>query len=330
MPLLDHAQRTGVLAALEKFAAFTPGFIHTVARDSDVDYNAPEFKEKCRGLTGEAHLDKMSAGQLGQVAKMLWSKEAAAKKEHKPAKPSAEKSHATPAHPAKKKKPEDPMMTFGKGLAGAATPIAANTAALLMAHQAPQTGARDFSTNKNFRSLEKAMGQSGTRTLEQSSAGMGEIPDAANPAKADWGVVMPKGTSEATAAHELGHRANWKGVDSLVGKPTSRKLFRGALQSQQLTTAASMPLSGYAAVDPEMSWAPGAVQLGVSSPRLLDEAAASLHAVKHLIGKYGLGRGLREGARLAPAFGTYAAIAGAPLGITAARKAWAKYHPDEE
>lgn len=66
-------QRAGVLDALEKFAAFTPGFIRTIARDNDVEVDQPEFKEKCRGLTGEAHLDKMSPGQLGQVAKMLWS-----------------------------------------------------------------------------------------------------------------------------------------------------------------------------------------------------------------------------------------------------------------
>lgn len=354
MSFLIEAQRTGVLDALEKFAAFTPAFLRTVARDSDVDPNAPDFKEKCRGLTGEAHLDKMSSGQLGQVAKMIWSKEASARKEPKPAKakaPAKTKAPEKTKPKPKKEKPDDALTVMGKGLAGAATPIVANTAAMALATEAPRTGKADYSTDKNFRSLERDMGQSGTKKIEGPYAGMGEISSqAANetspipkapppsgsaapkkpaaPPKADWGVVLPKGTSEATAAHELGHRANWKAIDGLVGKPASRGLFRGALMSQSLTGLTSMPLSAYAATDPEMSWVPGAAQLGVSSPRLLDEAAASLHALKHLIGKYGVGKGLRESARLAPAFGTYAAIAGAPLAITGARRAWNHYNKD--
>ena len=331
----DEEKKAGVLDALEKFAAFTPAFIRSVARDGDVEVDQPEFKEKCRSLTGEAHLDKMSAGQLGQVAKMLWSKEASARKEHKPAahKPAAHKpaAHKPETAAAKKKKPDEPLAMLGKGVVGAATPIAANTAAMLLAHEAPRTGTADFSKEKQFRSLEEAMGQSGTRKVEGPYAGMGEIGrDRGASGKADWGVVLPKGTSEAVAGHELGHRANWKAIDSVVGKPASRGLFRAALMSQGLTSAASIPLSAYTATDPNMSWTPGAVQLGVSAPRLLDEAAASLHAVRHLIGKYGLGKGLREGVRLAPAFGTYAAIAGAPIGITAARRAWRHVHPDNE
>jgi len=72
-PIKD-VNKLGMWQALEKFAAFTPAFIRTIARDGDVEIDHPEFKEKCRGLTGEAHLDKMNSGQLGQVAKMLWSK----------------------------------------------------------------------------------------------------------------------------------------------------------------------------------------------------------------------------------------------------------------
>lgn len=70
----DVFRKRGSRDALEKFAAFSPGFIRSIARDGDVAVDQPEFKEKCRCLTGEAHLDKMSSGQLGQVAKMLWSK----------------------------------------------------------------------------------------------------------------------------------------------------------------------------------------------------------------------------------------------------------------
>lgn len=61
----------GRVDALKKLGAFTPGFIHNIARDGDVDVGAPAFKEKCRGLTGKAHLDDMSSGQLGEVVKMI-------------------------------------------------------------------------------------------------------------------------------------------------------------------------------------------------------------------------------------------------------------------
>jgi hypothetical protein len=71
---IKDVNKLGAWQALEKFAAFTPAFIRTIARDGDVEIDQPEFKEKCRGLTGVAHLDKMNSGQLGQVAKMLWSK----------------------------------------------------------------------------------------------------------------------------------------------------------------------------------------------------------------------------------------------------------------
>ncbi|MBA2706277.1 MAG: hypothetical protein H0U59_00530 [Gemmatimonadaceae bacterium] len=57
----------------------TPALIHTIARDEDIEVDQPEFKAKCRGLTGKAHLDDMSPSELAQVARMIWTKEAAVK-----------------------------------------------------------------------------------------------------------------------------------------------------------------------------------------------------------------------------------------------------------
>ena len=71
---IKNVNKLGAWQALEKFAAFTPAFIRTIARDGDVEIDHPEFREACRGLTGVPHLDKMTSSQLGQVAKMLWSK----------------------------------------------------------------------------------------------------------------------------------------------------------------------------------------------------------------------------------------------------------------
>lgn len=63
----------GAVDALNKYAAMTPAFIRTIARDGDIEIDQPEFKAKCKGLTGKEHLDDMGARELQQVAKMIWS-----------------------------------------------------------------------------------------------------------------------------------------------------------------------------------------------------------------------------------------------------------------
>lgn len=71
---MRDVKKHGAFSALAKFSAFTPAFLRTIVRDSDEDLDCPEFKAKCHGLTGKMHLDDMTSSELGQVAKMLWSK----------------------------------------------------------------------------------------------------------------------------------------------------------------------------------------------------------------------------------------------------------------
>lgn len=310
-----------------KTAAMTPAFIRSIARDADIEVGQPEFKEKVRGLTGKVKLEELSSGELQQVAKMIWQKEAAEKK----------KQTGTDKIVA---------MTSGPGVAGAVTPIVANTVAYMAARETPRSKKHDFSRPKAFRKLTKRMDTGDVPKFRASSAGMGHAKvtveetapaTTADPKKATkpktekrWVVGLPAGVSEATAAHELGHVRNWQAVEEAVGAKNARKLMGHLGKVHNVSTLTSPLASAYTAIDDDMSWAPGLAQLAVSSPRLLDEALASGHALRHLIGRHGVLPGLREGATLLPAFGTYAALAGAPLAITGARRLWRRYHPDGE
>lgn len=339
----------GVFDALEKFAAFTPGFIRTIARDGDVEVDHPAFKETCRGLTGEAHLDKMSPGQLGQVAKMLWSKEAEARAKHKP---KAHKAHKVPkAKTPKAKAPPTPseepasavsvpeglkaVGRMGAGAVGSSLFGGASMAAALVPHDGS-----DFSKTKNFKELTRAMDAPPTPLKKGVSPGDAYMQHPGHD-KGDYSIGLGHDSSEATAAHELGHRKNYAFLDRLFNgnkhTPQGRmNRMKGLLIPGLSRTLATNPLMAHgaalgASLGEEPSWKPGLAYTAVATPMLLDEAAASLHAVKHLVGRYGAGTGLRKAAPLAGAFGTYASLPMYPLGITAARKAWRRYHatPDE-
>lgn len=326
-PKSEARRKLGELNARMKYAAMTPAFLRTVAHDGDVDIETPEFKERCRGLTGKAHLDDMDGSQLQQVAKMIWSKEAAEQGDR---------------GIKKKTEGDDTVVanikrTFsGAGAAGALAPTMSNMIAGAMAHDAPTHGAADFSRDDTFETLRKHMGVKDVAKLPSDAAVMGitelRKPDEHGvPGKSykDFVVGLPQGSSEATAAHELGHIKNWRGMAGLLGHERAMSLATGLAHSQNLVGATSMPLSAYAAASKDPTWTPGLLQAGLAAPRLLDEGAATYHALRHLMKQHGTMGGLRAGASLAPAFGTYAALAGAPLAITAGRKLYRHYNPEE-
>ena len=322
MNFFTHTWTDGSHAALTKFAAFTPAFLRSIARDSDVAIDEPAFKEKCRGLTGKAHLDDMTSSELGQVAKMVWS-EKKAEDDKK-----LEKEKGTP------------LGVKGlKGVGGVAGATAAQMAAGHVAMSGEGTrGKQDFGKDHNSRSLAKRMGEKNvplaqkadrhvgpgmgflrTRSKKKGGTGKGIQP----------GLFLPKGTSEAIAAHEVGHLKNWRAIRDLLGEKGMTQLAMGShlgFAGAQLT---GLPATMYAAGSDDPSWTPAVMHTALATPRLLDEAAASLHAVKHLVGEQGLLKGLGSSARLLPAFGTYAAVGAAPLAITALRK-YLKHREDRE
>lgn len=318
----EALEKLGAYDALAKYAAFTPAFLRSIARDSDVAIDEPEFKEKCRGLTGKAHLDDMSSSELGQVAKMLWSE----KKAEDDKKPEKEKG----THPVVKG-----LKAVG-GLVGA---TAAQMAAGHVAMSGEGTrGKHDYGKDHNSRSLAKRMGEKNvplapkdarhvgpgmgflrTRSKKKGGTGKGIQP----------GLFLPKGTSEAIAAHEVGHLKNWRAIRDLLGEKGMTQLAMGSYLGFAGAQLTGLPATMYAAGSDDPSWVPAVAHTALATPRLLDEAAASLHAVKHLVGEHGLLKGLQSSARLLPAYGTYAAVGAAPLAITALRK-YLKHRRDRE
>lgn len=128
---------------------------------------------------------------------------------------------------------------------------------------------------------------------------------------------------EGTLLHELGHLKNMKKIpESIKGLYNISRLLTGG--------KASLGLAAYTSLkkDPESN--AGLYFLGASAPTLLDEAGASYHAVKHLIKTQGLKKGLRSGAHLLPAFGTYALNASLPLIGTLANKSFKKNLKNKE
>lgn len=132
------------------------------------------------------------------------------------------------------------------------------------------------------------------------------------PFKPDPSVRLPKDTSEAIMAHELGHAR----THAALG-PVGSVAFN---VPRALSRFSHGPALVYSAMAEDPSYWPSMIHLGLSTPTLLDELAASAQGVKALVGKHGLGRGLRLSASLAPAFGTYALHAGLPAGVVALRR----------
>jgi uncharacterized protein YcfJ len=131
-------------------------------------------------------------------------------------------------------------------------------------------------------------------------------------------VMHSTGSREAILAHELGHAKNYAGK-------LRNPLIGGRLASRLVGGGGTAALTGAIAGGQEdPSWTPGMVNLGLNAPVLADEAMATGRALKYMTKQHGVLKGLGRSAALAPAFGSYAAIAGTPLAITAYRKHKAK------
>lgn len=232
------------------------------------------------------------------------------------------------ARSSKKKDDETPEMRALIGAGAAVSPAVLNHAAVQATHLADDIlkEKTDFSKKQNFRRLADAMGESDVKLLRGApgtGAGMGYAGERR-------AVVLPVGTSEATAGHELGHAKNWRTVEDLLGQSGRKGMWMGRLLGTQFGTKTMAPLAASAALDDDASWLPGSIQAGIYAPTLLDEGLASTHALRHLIKRHGVTSGLRQGLSLAPAFGTYGAIGLTPLGITAGRKAWRRYSQNSD
>lgn len=216
---------------------------------------------------------------------------------------------------------DHPVTMLAKGTAGLAAPGAANnTAAVLLAREPRAPKHLDFSSEEKFRDLAKHMGEDKVKLIRGGyGAGMGYV-------KGKPAVILPRGTSEAIAGHELGHAKNWNTIERLFGQKGRERLFGARVGTTGLGSVTTMPLSALAATDPDASWTPGAIQAGIYAPTLLDEGLASAHSLRALMQRHGVLKGLRQGSSLAPAFATYGAIGLTPAAITGGRKLWRRYN----
>lgn len=138
-------------------------------------------------------------------------------------------------------------------------------------------------------------------------------------------IQVPLGAHESIAAHELGHVKNHQMVGRVAKRLGSSKFIPAAAGitsglSGIVGMKSGIATSAIAAGQKDPSYTAGGVNAAIWAPRIADEAMATGHAVRHLTKKHGLMKGLAKSAPLAPAFGSYAAFAGAPLAISAYRK----------
>lgn len=113
-------------------------------------------------------------------------------------------------------------------------------------------------------------------------------------------------STDATILHELGHLKN-------QAKFSEPLRLVGGLFRQASGYLPSVAATAYTSTQDDPSNKVGLGFLGLSMPTLAGEAGATYHAFKHLIKQKGVLKGLRSGANLIPAFGTYALNASMPL-----------------
>lgn len=144
-------------------------------------------------------------------------------------------------------------------------------------------------------------------------------------------VIRPKAgqTSEAIVAHELGHLQNAK-LLRRMGIAKQMMVARSVSGALQRAGGGILPAAGtaYALGSEDPSWKPALAYTAAASPVLVGEGMANARAAKHMVGRYGLKKGLSMSRKLAPAYGTYLALGATPLAATAARKAW-KHHQEK-
>lgn len=140
-------------------------------------------------------------------------------------------------------------------------------------------------------------------------------------------IDIAPNTQEAIMAHEMGHAKNWQTLHSKLRAAYHPALY-GSAGMRMLASKLQPINTAIAAATDEPDWRSSLVQGGLMAPTLLDEGLASSHAVKYLIGKHGLGAGLRKSLPLGAAFGTYGMLAGSPALVTGARK-YLKYRREK-
>jgi hypothetical protein len=235
---------------------------------------------------------------------------------------------------------------IGRGALGFLAPGAASTAALVATRKGMDSASRAEGLNpgerhgaiaRRVRSVGKAMGHEAPHDVVIGNLGPGWAPELNVPgggqlqgshlppgnvvmphrgaAPAKSAILVQRNTPEAVLAHEYGH-AKFHHNNRLIGKARS------------ISSIAANPLSSsiagaVAAGEEDPSWGVGAANLAMHSPTLLDEGVATGHALRHMTKTHGFRQGLAKSRMLAPAYGTYAALAAAPLAITGARK-WMK------
>lgn len=235
------------------------------------------------------------------------------------------KALQTPIVASKNEGGEDPpkmsaLKRFGRGWAGLAAPGLAATPFGMGASRGFVDNSIKNETSENLlnrtNNMAKQMGvRENIDIIENPSPAF--APSKAHMAggRQNPAVRAPKGISEGVLAHELGHARNYQNMSKL-----QKDLTLGA---RGLGGVASQVSGAWAAGQDNPSYTPGLVAAGANLPTLIDEGMATGRAFKHLRNTTGSwGKALSKGKHLIPAFGSYAAMAGAPLGITALRKAY--------
>lgn len=132
-------------------------------------------------------------------------------------------------------------------------------------------------------------------------------------------INSPKGMPEAFRAHELGHMKNHQSRLRISPRWARASTF-GAIGARTVGTFSAGAAAAVAGGQEKPSYAPGLVNAAIHTPNLVEEARASGHALKYMVKRHGMLRGVGKSLRLLPAFGTYASVGLGPLGVTAFRK----------
>ena len=197
------------------------------------------------------------------------------------------------------------VLRNAKGAGGAAAPALGSSIMSALYGLGGSSGRGDIRTQLKAREIAKEMGVSG------SMSGKGKEPSY------DWmnkELNIPAGTQDAAIAHEVGH----KKLHDLLGKA-----FSYASGASRLAMKLAPVMGAWAASSKEPSLLPGLIQAALTTPMLIDEAAATAQALYHQVKQHGL-EGLAKAWPLIPALGTYASNALMPLGIAKMRQLAAK------
>lgn len=142
-------------------------------------------------------------------------------------------------------------------------------------------------------------------------------------------VNIPRKAPESVVAHELGHVKNRDIIHSISNKMF--KTERGKLWGRRIgwhlpvnlktPTLLSLAASGIANDDDAKGQlAIPATVAAINAPLLAEEGMANVHALKHLVTKHGIPKGLLKSVPLAGSYGSYLSLGALPLGIALYRR----------